>query len=93
MNIDLSGKTALVGASTSGIGKAIAMQLAASGATVTLMSRSLDKLETVKQSLSTENGQQHQILQVDFTDYAAFKSIITAYYSYSYSYSINCTTN
>ena len=42
MNIDLSGKKALVGASTSGIGKAIAMQLAASGATVTLMSRSLD---------------------------------------------------
>ena len=80
MNIDLSGKNALVGASTSGIGKAIAMQLAASGATVTLMSRSLDKLESVKQSLSTENGQQHQILQVDFTDYAAFKSIITSYF-------------
>ncbi|RXG31583.1 SDR family oxidoreductase [Leeuwenhoekiella palythoae] len=80
MNIDLSGKKALVGASTSGIGKAIAMQLAASGARVTLMSRSLEKLESVKQSLSTENGQQHQILQVDFTDYAAFKSNITAYF-------------
>ena len=80
MNIDLSGKNALVGASTSGIGKAIAIQLAASGATVTLMSRSLDKLEMVKQSLSTENGQQHQILQVDFTDYAAFKSIIASYF-------------
>ena len=80
MNIDLSGKNALVGASTSGIGKATAMQLAASGATVTLMSRSLDKLESVKQSLSTENDQQHQILQVDFTDYAAFKSIITSYF-------------
>ena len=80
MNIDLSGKNALVGASTSGIGKATAMQLAASGATVTLMSRSLDKLESVKQSLSTENGQQHQILQVNFTDYTAFKSIITSYF-------------
>jgi len=80
MNIDLSGKKALVGASTSGIGKAIAMQLAASGAAVTLMSRSLDKLENVKQRLSTENGQQHQMLQVDFTDYAAFKSIITGYF-------------
>ena len=80
MNIDLSGKKALVGASTSGIGKAIAMQLAASGATVTLMSRSLEKLESVKQSLSTENSQQHQLLQVDFTDYAAFKSIITSYF-------------
>ena len=80
MNIDLSGKKALVGASTSGIGKAIAKQLAASGATVTLMSRSLEKLESVKQSLSTENSQQHQLLQVDFTDYAAFKSIITSYF-------------
>ena len=51
MNIDLSGKKALVGGSTSGIGKAIALQLAASGASVTLMSRYKEKLETVKEQL------------------------------------------
>ncbi|MGB3775879.1 MAG: SDR family NAD(P)-dependent oxidoreductase, partial [Leeuwenhoekiella sp.] len=38
MQINLKNKKALVGGSTSGIGKAIAYQLAESGASVTLMS-------------------------------------------------------
>ncbi|MFD2827954.1 SDR family oxidoreductase [Leeuwenhoekiella polynyae] len=80
MRINLSGKKALVGASTSGIGKAIAIQLAASGATVTLMSRSLDKLEVVKSVLSTHESQQHQILQVDFTDFEAYQVLISEYF-------------
>ncbi|WP_128760117.1 SDR family oxidoreductase [Leeuwenhoekiella aestuarii] len=80
MEIKLSGKKALVGASTSGIGKAIAIQLAASGATVTLMSRSLDKLEAVKYVLSTSEGQQHQVLQVDFTDFEAYQVLISEYF-------------
>ena len=80
MNINLSGKKALVGGSTSGIGKAIAMQLAASGATVTLMSRSQEKLEAVKAELPTPHEQQHQILQVDFTDFEAYKTIILTYF-------------
>lgn len=45
MQIDLTGKKALVGGATSGIGKAIAMELAACGAEVTLMSRNEDKLK------------------------------------------------
>lgn len=80
MNINLIGKKALVGGSTSGIGKAIAMQLAASGATVTLMSRSLEKLEIAKSELATSNGQQHQILQANFIDFEAFKDVITSYF-------------
>jgi len=70
----------LVGGSTSGIGRAIAMQLAASGAKVTLMSRSLEKLEAVKAELATEHDQNHQILQVDFTDFESYKSIISEYF-------------
>ncbi|MBA82489.1 MULTISPECIES: SDR family oxidoreductase [unclassified Leeuwenhoekiella] len=80
MNINLSGKKALVGGSTSGIGRAIAMQLADSGATVTLMSRSLEKLEAVKAELATEHSQKHQVLQVDFTDFEAYKTIISGYF-------------
>lgn len=80
MNIDLSGKKALVGGSTSGIGKAIALQLAASGASVTLMSRSKEKLETVKEQLPSIKGQHHQILVVDFTDFESYKKIITKYF-------------
>ena len=45
MNIDLSGKTALVTASTAGIGYAIAAGLAASGAVVTLNGRSADSVQ------------------------------------------------
>jgi 3-oxoacyl-[acyl-carrier protein] reductase len=37
MNIDLTGKYAIVCGSTKGIGKAIALQLALSGANVTLL--------------------------------------------------------
>ena len=37
MQINLNGKNALVGGSSKGIGRAIAIQLAASGANVTVM--------------------------------------------------------
>ena len=39
MKIDLTGRYALVGGSSKGIGKAIARRLAASGANVSLMAR------------------------------------------------------
>ena len=45
MEIDLTGKFALVGGSTDGIGKAIATRLAASGASVCIMARNKSKLE------------------------------------------------
>ncbi|MFT7066979.1 MAG: 3-oxoacyl-[acyl-carrier protein] reductase, partial [Sediminicola sp.] len=47
MNISLIRKKALVGGSSQGIGKAIGQQLAASGASVTLMARSGDKLKDI----------------------------------------------
>lgn len=45
MNIDLSGKTALVTGSTSGIGHAIAKGLASAGATVVVNGRTQDKVD------------------------------------------------
>ena len=47
MNISLLNKKALVGGSSGGIGKAIAQQLAESGASVTLMSHSEEKLHHI----------------------------------------------
>ncbi|MEX0290307.1 MAG: SDR family oxidoreductase [Flavobacteriaceae bacterium] len=80
MQISLSGKKALVGGSSGGIGKAIAIQLAESGASVTLMSRSEDKLKTIVQELPSKADQQHDYLVVDFTDFENYKRIIDGYF-------------
>ncbi len=80
MDISLKGKKALVGGSSGGIGKAIARQLAESGASVTLMSRSKDKMISIIENLPTNLGQEHQYLVVDFKDYQAYKVIIRNYF-------------
>ncbi len=80
MEINLKGKRALVGGSSRGIGKAIAQQLAASGAIVTLMARSEDKMKAIIEGLPTNNGQKHQYLRVDFTDLEAYETTITNYF-------------
>ena len=80
MNISLLGKYALVGGSSGGIGKAIAQQLAAIGASVTLMARNEEKLDSVLSSLATSEGQSHQYLIVDFSDYEGYKKRISKYF-------------
>ncbi len=80
MNITLKGKTALVGGSSGGIGKAVAIQLAESGASVTLMSHSEDKLKSIVAELPTDQGQTHQYLVVDFSDFEGYKKIISSYF-------------
>ena len=56
MNIDLSGKTALVTGSTAGIGYAIAKGLAASGANVVINGRSQDKVNASVRKLDGAGG-------------------------------------
>jgi 3-oxoacyl-[acyl-carrier protein] reductase len=79
MHISIHHKTALVGGGTSGIGKAIAMQFAASGAHVVLMSRNQVKLKEVFSQLDTSQGQQHHILDVDFNDFPGFQEKLRAF--------------
>ena len=60
MKIDLTDKKALVGGSTQGLGKAIAIQLANCGASVTLMARNENKLkaadtDTLKKAFGTSS--------------------------------------
>ncbi|MEO1484845.1 MAG: SDR family oxidoreductase [Bacteroidota bacterium] len=80
MKIDLSSKKALVGGSTSGIGLAIAQQLAESGAKVTLLSRTEEKLQKVVSSLPTPARQKHQYLAVDFSDFESFSERIKEFF-------------
>ena len=66
MNLDLKNKRALVGGSTQGIGKAVAMELALLGANVTLLARNEDSLKKTKTELNTDKGQQHSYIVADF---------------------------
>lgn len=80
MEISLKNKTALIGGASGGIGKAIAQQLAASGASVTIMARNEEKLKITLKSLATSEGQNHQYLVVDFSDYEGYKKRISKYF-------------
>ena len=70
MNLDLSGKNALVCGSSRGIGLAAAVELALLGANVTLVARTATTLAEVAHRLDTSVGQRHDYLQADFTDSA-----------------------
>jgi 3-oxoacyl-[acyl-carrier protein] reductase len=68
MNLDLKNKKALVCGSTQGIGKAVAVELAQMGASVTLVARKEESLRKAKAELSADKGQQHSYLVADFSD-------------------------
>ena len=80
MEIDLTGKFALVGGSTSGIGKAIATRLAESGASICLMARNKSKLEKVVNELDKSKNQKHKFLEVDFLNYSIFSKKIKSFF-------------
>lgn len=68
MNLSLLNKNALVGGASAGIGRAVAIELAALGANVTLMARTESNLKEALGELDTMQGQRHGYLCVDFSD-------------------------
>lgn len=66
MDISLKNKTALVGGSTKGIGRATAELLAKLGARVVLLARNEEALKAVCRSLDASQGQQHAYIRADF---------------------------
>ncbi|MBT3646344.1 MAG: SDR family oxidoreductase [Cryomorphaceae bacterium] len=79
MKIELSGKKALIGGSSKGIGLGIAKQLAESGASVCLMARNETKLKEIVSKLPSSENQNHDYLVVDFSNFDGFKIIIEEY--------------
>jgi 3-oxoacyl-[acyl-carrier protein] reductase len=79
MNLDLKGKKALVCGSTQGIGKAVAVELANLGASVTLVARNEASLKQTKSELNIALGQTHSYLCVDFSDPNKLKELLEAF--------------
>lgn len=67
MNLDLSGKNALVCGSSKGIGRAAAIEIALLGANVTLVARSAGTLSSLAEKLDRRRDQHHDFLQADFS--------------------------
>ncbi|MCA1512249.1 SDR family oxidoreductase [Bradyrhizobium sp. NBAIM01] len=77
MNIDLSGKTALVTGSTAGIGHAIARGLAASGASVVINGRGQDKVDAAVRRLEG-TGAKVRGIAADVSTAAGCKALVAA---------------
>lgn len=77
MKIDLTGKKALVGGSSKGIGLGIATELANSGASVCLMARNESRLKEIVAQLPSSNN--HSYLVVDFSKFEDYKIKIEKY--------------
>lgn len=78
MNLDLSGKNALVCGGSKGIGKATAKELALLGANVTIVSRTAETLsDTVNELALINDKQDHDFLVADFSDQADLRKKIT----------------
>lgn len=79
MNLDLTGKNALVGGSTQGLGWATAVELALLGANVTLLARDEERLKARVAELDTTKGQTHGYAVADFSDSETLNRALTGY--------------
>ena len=79
MTIDLSGKVAWVTGASRGIGKAIAMQLAAAGTQVVLAGRDQDSLTRLKDEIQEKTGTNSLIFAYDVNDHAQIKTAFTEF--------------
>ena len=80
MRIDLKGKRALVGGSTGGIGKAIAIELSKCGASVTLMARDVEKLNKTIAELAIIENSSHSFVEVDFDNFNNLELLIKDFF-------------
>jgi 3-oxoacyl-[acyl-carrier protein] reductase len=76
MDLNLKGKRAIVCGSTQGIGKAVALELAQLGASVTLIARNEAALKSTLQELATNAKQTHDFICADFSQVEELKRAV-----------------
>lgn len=76
MDINLTGKNALVCGGSRGIGKAAAIELSLLGASITLIARNEDSLVSSLNQLSKQDGQKHDYMVADFSNLDELKDKI-----------------
>ena len=79
LSLNLTGKTALIGGSTQGIGLASAQALASLGARCVLISRNEEKLKAAIKTLDSKTGQQHGYLVADYANPDSVRDAVTAF--------------
>lgn len=79
MDLDLTGKRAVVCGSTRGIGKAIAIELALLGAHITLVARNESALRDTLSELACQHNQRHEYLVADFNFPEKLRTVIGEY--------------
>jgi NAD(P)-dependent dehydrogenase (short-subunit alcohol dehydrogenase family) len=67
MNIDLTGRIALITGASRGLGEAMAVALAAAGASIALVARDVERLQKVKATIAAAGGRA-EIFAADVTD-------------------------
>jgi len=79
INFRLDGKRALIGGSSKGIGRAVAIAMAEAGAECTLIARSESVLEELCKKLDNNAGQKHSYLVLDYSETGKLRSLLESF--------------
>ncbi len=78
MDLELSGKRAVVAAASRGLGKAIALRLAEEGASLAICARDPKRLEEAAEEIRKRTGAEVLAVPTDLTDYAQIRRFVSA---------------
>jgi len=73
MNIDLSGRTALITGGSMGLGRAMSLKMAAAGANVVIVARRQEHIDEAVQQVRAQNAGKAHGISCDVTDPSAIE--------------------